>query len=338
MATAAVSSSSSSTAASSASVVVPRQDPPRPLMTTATVAPPAATAKASQPLPKTVLFGTSGLGGMLGWVLVHPANTLAVRMNLSSMSGHPFSFTQMVQEHGYRSLYDGLSAGVLRQVFYATARFGLFETFRDALHEFRGTTDFASRVAVGAITGGMAAYISCPMEVAVVRMSNDSTLPVSERRNYKNVFDTASRIAREEGIAAFWRGSNPFVTRAMLVGVFQVATLDQFKALYAQHFHQRLNSIPNVFCAAMTSGFIYSLATMPLEACKNRMASQKPNKTTGMLPYTGVVQTLRKVAADEGFLALYYGFVPYYLRCGGHTVAMFVLVQMLRDAYTQMPV
>ena len=223
---------------------------------------------------------------------------------------------------------------MLRQVFYATARFGLFETFRDMLHEYRGRTDFASRVVVGAVTGGMAAYISCPMEVAVVRMSNDSSLPVSERRNYTSVVDTASRIIKEEGVAAFWRGSSPFVTRAMFVGVFQVATLDQFKGMFAHYFNQRNNSIPNVFCAAMTSGFIYSLATMPLEACKNRMASQKPDPTTGQLRYRGIVQTLTRVSAEEGFLTLYNGFFPYYLRCGGHTVAMFVMVQVIRDFYT----
>jgi len=98
---------------------------------------------------------------------------------------------------------------------------------------------------------------------------------------------------------------------------------------------QQKNSIPNVFCAAMTSGLIYSVATMPLEACKNRMASQKPDKVTGKLPYKGVLQTIQKVSAEEGFLALYNGFFPYYLRCGGHTVAMFIIVQMLRDVYVQ---
>jgi solute carrier family 25 oxoglutarate transporter 11 len=120
----------------------------------------------------------------------------------------------------------------------------------------------------------------------------------------------------------------------MLVGVFQVATLDQFKEWYAHFLHQRKNSISNVFCAAMTSGLIYSIATMPLEACKNRMASQKRD-ASGKLPYTGILQTLRKVAAEEGFLSLYNGFFPYYLRCGGHTVSMFIIVQMLRDAYVK---
>ena len=176
------------------------------------------------------------------------------------------------------------------------------------------------------------------MEVAVVRMSNDSSLPKDERRNYKGVVDTVMRITKEEGISAFWRGSNPFVARAMMVGIFQVATLDQFKELYCDWFGQFKNSISNVFCAAMTSGLIYSVATMPLEASKNRMASQKPDPKTGKLPFTGTFQTITKVSAENGFFALYNGFLPYYLRCGGHTVSMFILVQVLRNAYTDFAV
>jgi len=293
----------------------------------------ATSAAASNPLPKSAIFATAGIGGCLGWCIVHPFNTVAVRANLASAAGHSFSLRGMVQKQGLMSVYDGLSAGILRQVFYATSRFGLFETFRDMLHEYRGKTDFASRVCTGLVSGGIAAYISCPMEVAVVRMSNDSSLPPEERRNYKSVYDTATRIIKEEGVGAFWRGSGPFVSRACMVGVFQVATLDQFKELYCHHLNQVKNSIPNVFCAAMTSGLVYSIATMPLEAAKNRMASQKADPKTGKLPYTGTFQTLMKVSSESGFLALYNGFLPYYLRCGGHTVSMFIFVQILRDYY-----
>jgi solute carrier family 25 oxoglutarate transporter 11 len=228
---------------------------------------------------------------------------------------------------------------MLRQVFYATSRFGLFETFRDMYAERNnGQIDFPARVAIGAMTGGMAAYISCPMEVCVVRMSNDKSLPVTERKNYKSVLDVGRRILSEDGITAFWRGSNPFVFRAMFVGVFQVATLDQFKELYATYLHQTKNSIPNVAAAAMTSGFIYSVATMPLEVSKNRMANQSKVATdggAGTLRYTGIAQTLTKIATEEGFMSLYKGFLPYAMRCGGHTVSMFIFVQLLRDVYVQ---
>jgi len=171
------------------------------------------------------------------------------------------------------------------------------------------------------------------MEVATVRMSNDATLPIAERRNYTGVVDVVKRIYAEEGPKAFFRGAAPFSQRAALVGVFQVATLDQFKELYAHYLDQKKNSIPNVFCSAMTAGLIYSIATMPLEASKNRMAMQTVDPITGKLPYTSTLQLLRSVSANEGFLSLYNGFLPYYIRCGGHTVSMFIAVQVLRDYY-----
>jgi len=169
------------------------------------------------------------------------------------------------------------------------------------------------------------------MEVCVVRMSNDKMLPITERRGYSSVFNAASRIIKEEGAAAFWSGSTPFVQRAMLVGVFQVATYDQFKTLYVDLLGQKKNSVENVFCGAMTSGLLYSLVTMPLEVCKNRMANQVANPTTGKKPYTGTLQALQKIAKIEGVGGLYKGFLPYYGRCGGHTVSMFLFVTAIRN-------
>ena len=71
---------------------------------------------------------------------------------------------------------------------------------------------------------------------------------------------------------------------------------------------------------------------MPLEAAKNRMAGQKPGPD-GKLPYIGTLQTLAKVAKMEGIGGLYKGYPAYYLRCGGHTVCMFLMVNLLRERY-----
>lgn len=92
------------------------------------------------------------------------------------------------------------------------------------------------------------------------------------------------RIMREEGFGAFYRGCMPFVNRAIIVGacqvdnesvssgklicLVQVGTYDQFKASYKALGVQ--HKIANVFCAAMTSGLLYSVVTNPLETAKNR--------------------------------------------------------------------
>jgi solute carrier family 25 oxoglutarate transporter 11 len=66
-------------------------------------------------------------------------------MSLASMQGKKISFSDVVRQNGVMSLYDGLAAGLWRQIFYATSRLGLFEVCRDKLHEIRGKTDFAGR-------------------------------------------------------------------------------------------------------------------------------------------------------------------------------------------------
>jgi len=289
---------------------------------------------AAAPLSKFVVFSTSGLGGIFGWILVHPFNTLAVRMNLSSAgSSAPTSFaaftSNIVRNEGVGSLYAGLSAGCLRQVFYATSRLGLFETFRDAAQRYR-QTDFAQRFVLASVSGGCAALISCPVEVCLVRMSNDASLPAEQRRGYTGVFDALGRVLREEGAPAFYRGSQPFVARAMVVGGTQVATYDQLKQLYASLGVP--SGLLNQFCSSMSAGLIYSLITMPLETAKNRMAFQKPD-AAGNLLYTSTLQTVRRVASTEGARSLWNGFLPYYARCGGHTVAMFVCVDQIRALY-----
>jgi solute carrier family 25 oxoglutarate transporter 11 len=269
-------------------------------------------------------------------MVVHPFNTAAIRMNLASQSAdaaianQSFStfLRRTIKKDGILSLYNGLSAGLLRQVFYATSRFGLFELFRDEMAKYR-PTDFLSRLVTGATAGGCAAFISCPAEVTLVRISNDSTLPLDQRRNYKGVVDAFQRILREEGFKTFFNGSGPFVNRAILVGAVQVGTYDQFRELFKTKLGIK-DEMKNVFCASMTSGFIYSVITMPLETTKNRMAFQKPDPVTNILPYRNTTQTILAIIKNEGVLKLWKGFSPYYLRCGGHTVAMFFSIAWLR--------
>jgi hypothetical protein len=145
-----------------------------------------------------------------------------------------------VNKEGIMTLYKGIGAGTVRQIFYATSRFGLFEVFRDALKDSNmltpsGELSPMERLIGGLASGGCAAVVSCPAEVTLVRMSNDRALPEAQRRNYKGVGDAFVQIFKTEGPTAFWRGVAPFAQRAMLVGACQVATFDQNKVLYEKY-------------------------------------------------------------------------------------------------------
>lgn len=115
--------------------------------------------KKEVPIPSSVNFTTAGMGGLIGWAVVHPFNTVGVRMNLATASGGTVKpsflpyLISTVKNQGVSSLYAGLGAGLLRQVFYSTARFGFFEVFRDKLAEYR-PTDLLSRLLAGVTSGG----------------------------------------------------------------------------------------------------------------------------------------------------------------------------------------
>jgi hypothetical protein len=79
------------------------------------------------------------------------------------MSFVTFAKDQVAQK-GFMSLYNGLGAGITRQIFYATSRFGLFEVIRDQIGKSR-TIGVPERVAAGLVSGACAALLSCPAEV-----------------------------------------------------------------------------------------------------------------------------------------------------------------------------
>ena len=93
------------------------------------------------------------------------------------------------RKEGWRALYAGLSAGLLRQASYATVRLGAFRAFSDALKTpDRKNTMFESAVASLA-AGALGATIGNPADLSLVRMQADKMLAPELRRNYRHVGD-----------------------------------------------------------------------------------------------------------------------------------------------------
>ena len=57
-------------------------------------------------------------------------------------------------------------------------------------------------------------------------MQADSRLPLEERRNYTGVGNAFSRIVKEEGFSALWRGATPTVIRAVVLNLAMLASYD----------------------------------------------------------------------------------------------------------------
>jgi solute carrier family 25 oxoglutarate transporter 11 len=124
------------------------------------------------------------------------------RGTTSKPPSFPVMLMQMQRTEGIRSWYSGLSAALMRQAVYGTARIGLHRKLSDYLIERNDgkPIGFFVKMLSGMASGAVAVCIGTPFDVALVRMQSDSMLPMKERRGYKNVFDALFRILKEEGV------------------------------------------------------------------------------------------------------------------------------------------
>lgn len=128
-------------------------------------------------------FVNGGIAGMVATSVIQPIDMVKVRLQLAGEGARggvkpsPISVTRDIIAQGkVMDLYTGLSAGLLRQAVYTTARLGFFDTFMIRLtkraKEKGQSIGFAERAAAGLSAGGLAAMLGNPADLALIRMQS----------------------------------------------------------------------------------------------------------------------------------------------------------------------
>merc|ERR1712112_243725 len=238
----------------------------------------------------------------------------------------------VIKNEGFSTLYNGLSAGLLRQATYTTTRLGIYTWLFETFTTEGKAPGFFMKAALGMTAGGAGAFVGTPAEVALIRMTSDGSLPADQRRNYSSVFNAIARIYKEEGLTTLWRGATPTMARAMVVNAAQLATYSQ-----AKQFILGTGYIQDgIFChfiASMISGLVTTIASMPVDIAKTRLQSMK--MIDGKPEYKGALDVLVRVIRTEGFFSLWKGFTPYYFRLGPHTVLTFIFLEQMNIKYKE---
>ncbi len=144
--------------------------------------------------------------------------------------------------------YAGISAGIFRQLSYGMPRMAFYTMLLERF-KTKEAMPFTMKLGLGLAAGGTAALIGVPSEVCLVRMGADSKKPEAERRNYKNVVDALTRIAKEEGVAALWAGAAPTIARACLLNAGQLGVYSEAKEVLSTSVG--LSGIPLQFVGSL---------------------------------------------------------------------------------------
>eukprot|EP00823_Brevimastigomonas_motovehiculus_P006403 TRINITY_DN5309_c0_g1_i1.p1 TRINITY_DN5309_c0_g1~~TRINITY_DN5309_c0_g1_i1.p1 ORF type:complete len:344 (-),score=93.70 TRINITY_DN5309_c0_g1_i1:291-1322(-) len=278
-------------------------------------------------------FVLGGMASCCATSTIQPLDMVKVRLQLVGELGskvvtkNPFTMAKNIfQKEGVLAFYKGLSAALVRQLTYGTARLGLFRTISDNLKEPGKSITPGKSALAGLSAGALAAVIGTPADVVLVRMQSDFTLPVAQRRNYKNIFDALVRMVKEEGAVSLWKGVLPTVARAMALNIGMLTTYDLGKEQLKNRTALR-GGLLN-FSASMISGFFAAAFSLPFDFLKTRVQKQKAGPD-GKLPYKGMVDCAIKVLKTEGPLAYYKGFGTFYIRVAPHAMITLNVLELL---------
>jgi solute carrier family 25 (adenine nucleotide translocator) protein 4/5/6/31 len=170
---------------------------------------------------------------------------------------------------------------------------------------------FVIDFAAGGISGAVAKTATAPIErVKLIIQTQDSNPRIrsGEVQRYTGIANCFTRVASEQGVAAFWRGNFTNVIRYFPTQAFNFAFKDTFKTLFPRY--DKNKEFGMFFLTNMASGGLAGAGSLcivyPLDYARTRLAS---DVGSGQKAFNGLADCLVKTAKGPGgFMSLYNGF------------------------------
>ncbi|KAL4640440.1 mitochondrial brown fat uncoupling protein 1 [Arapaima gigas] len=288
------------------------------------------------PPPLGVKVLSAGTAACIADLVTFPLDTAKVRLQIQGEKaavgaakniryrGVLGTITTMVRTEGPRSLYNGLVAGLHRQMAFASIRIGFYDNVKQFYTGGKENPGVIIRILAGCTTGAMAVSIAQPTDVVKVRFQAQLNLTGVDRR-YSGALRAYRQIFREEGLRGLWKGTLPNITRNALVNCTELVTYDLIKEVILKH-KLMTDNLPCHFVSAFGAGFCTTVIASPVDVVKTRYMNSPPGQ------YTSAISCAWTMLTREGPTAFYKGFVPSFLRLGSWNIVMFVSFEQLKRA------
>ncbi|KAK7930547.1 hypothetical protein WMY93_006942 [Mugilogobius chulae] len=165
------------------------------------------------PPPLGVKMASAGAAACIADLVTFPLDTAKVRLQIQGEKksvqniryrGVFGTIATMVRTEGPRSLYNGLVAGLQRQVCFASVRIGLYDNVRDFYTGGKESPGVLVRILAGCTTGAMAVSFAQPTDVVKVRFQAQMNLDGVARR-YSGTMQAYKHIFQNEGLKGLWK-------------------------------------------------------------------------------------------------------------------------------------
>jgi len=251
----------------------------------------------------------SGLAsGLIKLVVGHPFETVKVRMQTEGYAGRfkgPLDCLRTtIRTEGIRGLYKGgtpplVGWGITDSVMWGARGMVVSQLQTDS----SAPLTLWQHYVAGLAAGFASSFVATPVEQVKARLQVQYD---ASTKTYSGPIDCIKKLVKNNGVLGLYKGFGGTLAFRSFLGVY-FGSYEMFK--------RELTPIMNPQLAQFLSGGLGAtslwLVAYPTDVLKNRMMAQadvKPRK------YETLRQCARDVVRQEGWRALYRGFVPCLLR------------------------
>ncbi|KAL1992420.1 hypothetical protein VTN49DRAFT_4452 [Thermomyces lanuginosus] len=278
-------------------------------------------SKEAKPLPFIYQFTAGAVAGVSEILVMYPLDVVKTRVQLQKGAGTGeeaykgmFDCLQKIVRHeGFSRLYRGISAPILMEAPKRATKFAANDSWGAFYRNLFGVEKQTQPLAIltGATAGATEAFVVVPFELVKIRLQDKA-----QAHKYNGMIDVVRKIVAEEGVLALYNGLESTLWRHILWNGGYFGSIFQIRSqLPKPEPGNRQQQIINDLIAGSIGGTIGTIFNTPMDVVKSRI--QNSPRVAGTVPkYNWAWPAVLTVWREEGFGALYKGFIPKVLRLG----------------------
>jgi len=229
-------------------------------------------------------------------------------------------FSRVVKEQGFKSLWRGNLANVIRYFPTQALNFAFKDTFKYYLNPYNKRTQpmmfFVGNIMSGGAAGAASLCFVYPLDFARTRLAVDVGKAGAERQ-FNGLTDCLSKVFKSDGPMGLYRGFGISVAgiiayRGAYFGLFDTGNALLFGEGQTSNFFA-------MWGFAQCTTTIAGILSYPLDTVRRRLMMQSGRKDK---MYTGTIDCFRKIAATEGTNAFFKGAASNVLRGTGGALVL----------------
>jgi len=293
----------------------------------------------AKPLPFIYQFAAGAVAGVSEILVMYPLDVVKTRVQLQQgkgigeegYNGMVDCFRKIIKNEGFSRLYRGISAPILMEAPKRATKFAANDEWGKFYRNLFGVAkmDQSLSILTGASAGATESFVVVPFELIKIRLQDRASAG-----RYTGMIDCVMKTVKAEGPLALYNGLESTLWRHILWNAGYFGCIFQVREQLPAATTKR-QQVTNDLIAGAVGGTVGTMINTPMDVVKSRIQNS-PRIAGSVLKYNWAWPALGMVMREEGFGALYKGFLPKVLRLGPGGGILLVVFTGMMDMFRKL--